>query len=698
MALVDSLIEKISDPALRQALREQVDGMLHKQSYGLVFQQHAPETVELPHFKVRRGCKVRIPSEENNALYWVDSVSGNKATITSQDEEPETWDIDVADVVVVREFGDPVYPGLQSTGSISQGGDKPPHLVINAENFHALETLLYSHERKIDAIYIDPPYNTRDKDWKYNNDYVDGDDFYKHSKWLAMMERRLKLAGRLLNPDNSVLIVTIDEKEYLRLGLLLEQTFRDARVTMVTSSINAAGSTRTGTFNRSAEYLYFVQFGESAPLALKLGEEWNPVATKNKGDIRWNLLKRSGTQPYRTTHPNLFYPVYVKNTDDGPVFHSVGEAFYGDGWEKQKAPKGTFAVWPIRRGGREGRWQISPAALRKLIAEGYARLGLWKEAQTTVYYLKAGEKKKVVDGIFQVTGHRQDGSVITDGADYEARFVPTDIWRITSHDAGNSGSRLLDALIPGRAFPFPKSVYAVEDALRFFVGDKPNATILDFFAGSGTTMHAVARLNQQDGGVRRSICVTNNEVSQTEAEDLRARGLKPGDAEWDAWGVCEYITKPRVRAAITGRTPEGEWLAGNYNDELPMADGFDENAQFFNLTYEDPNLVNLGRKFEALAPLFWLRAGGRGAMITKPVDGWAMPDDALYGVLFDADRWREFVDAIVARDGGIRHAYVVTESDAAFQQIIGELPAGVEATQLYSDYLHFFELNTTGRA
>jgi len=98
----------------------------------------------------------------------------------------------------VAEFRDPIYPGLVSTGRVERGGDKPFHTVINAENFHALQLLLYTHEGKVDAIYIDPPYNTGAKDWKYNNDYIDADDSYRHSKWLAFMERRLKLARRLL--------------------------------------------------------------------------------------------------------------------------------------------------------------------------------------------------------------------------------------------------------------------------------------------------------------------------------------------------------------------------------------------------------------------------------------------------------------------------------------------------------------------
>ena len=125
----------------------------------------------------------------------------------------------------VAEYDQPIYAGLKETGRVERGGDKPYQVVINGENYHALEALAFAYAGKVDCIYIDPPYNTGARDWKYNNDYVDGSDAYRHSKWLAFMERRLKLAKQLLNPNDSVLIVTIDEKEYLRLGLLLENVF-----------------------------------------------------------------------------------------------------------------------------------------------------------------------------------------------------------------------------------------------------------------------------------------------------------------------------------------------------------------------------------------------------------------------------------------------------------------------------------------
>ena len=167
--------------------------------------------------------------------------------IAGRDAARERRPCALDDLVVVAEFRDTIYPGLVSTGNVSRGGDKPWHTVINGENYHVLKALTWTHRGKVDAIYIDPPYNTGAKDWKYNNDYVEGDDMYRHSKWLAMMERRLLIAKELLNPADSVLIVTIDEKEYLRLGLLLEQMFPEAQHPdgHAPSSIHRASRERT---------------------------------------------------------------------------------------------------------------------------------------------------------------------------------------------------------------------------------------------------------------------------------------------------------------------------------------------------------------------------------------------------------------------------------------------------------------------
>ena len=124
---------------------------------------------------------------------------------------------------------EPIYPYLKPMDTVCNAPDSDLwHTLIEADNYHALQLLEYLYAGKVDCIYIDPPYNTGARDWKYNNDYVDGADTYRHSKWLSFMQKRLKLAKKLLNPKDSVLIVTIDEKEYLHLGCLLEEMFPES--------------------------------------------------------------------------------------------------------------------------------------------------------------------------------------------------------------------------------------------------------------------------------------------------------------------------------------------------------------------------------------------------------------------------------------------------------------------------------------
>jgi adenine-specific DNA-methyltransferase len=198
------------------------------------------------------------------------------------------------------------------------------------------------------------------------------------------------------------------------------------------------------------------------------------------------------------------------------------------------------------------------------------------------------------------------------------------------------------------------------------------------------------RLNRQDGGKRQCISVTNNEVGADEQEELRKKGLRPGDAEWEKWGICDYTTKPRVQAAITGKTPDGEPIKGDYKftDEFPLAEGFEENAEFFTLTYETPVSVNHNRAFERIAPLLWLRAGSRGKRIDKlPADGWAVVE--AYGLLADVDAATPFIKSVnKAKD--LRVAFIVTDDDRRFQSLARRLPNGVEPVRLYESYLTNF--------
>ncbi len=264
---------------------------------------------------------------------------------------------------------------------------------------------------------------------------------------------------------------------------------------------------------------------------------------------------------------------------------------------------------------------------------------------------------------------------------------------MSSHNAELGGTNVLSSMMPDRRFPFPKSLYAVEDILRFFIADLAQATVLDFFSGSGTTAHAVMRLNRQDGGRRQSICITNNEVAADEQRQLRKDGLRPGDPDWEKWGICDYITKPRIQAAITGRTPDGEPIKGDYKftDEFPMTDGFEENVEFLTLTYQAPLRVASNREFERIAPLLWLRAGSRGRRVDDISKGWDVAD--VYGVIADFDHAEKFVRALADRpDAAV--AFVVTDEDWLFESMCRELPERVEPVRLYEAYLRNFELES----
>jgi adenine-specific DNA-methyltransferase len=677
-----------------------------------------PEAVELPGRKVRKGDKVRIlpprgqTSKKSDEKPWrvvgIDRSAGTAtlerlAAPAPDSEEPlieegeahhKTRTAALDDLVVVAQFRDAIYPGLVSTGKVERGGDKPFHSVINAENFHALETLLFTHRAKADCIYIDPPYNTGAKDWTYNNDYVEADDLYRHSKWLAFMERRLLLAKELLNPSDSVLIVTIDEKEYLRLGLLLGQTFPEARIQMVSSVINPKGAVRANEFSRTDEYIFFVLIGRAGPEAMPTA-----AAVDQPVPVPWQPLRRSDIASRRGTSKGgvaQFYPIYVETATERIVH--VGDALVPSVERRSVAQRsGCVAVFPVRPDGTEMNWGLTAPSLKSLLSRGFVKAGSHapdKPQQYGIMYFTSGRIAEIEEGRAVVTGRRADGSVEAFYRDGEGRVkMPETNWRESSHNSQHYGTLLLKELLPDRSFPFPKSLYAVEDTLRLFVGKKQAAVVVDFFSGSGTTAHAVMRLNKQDDGRRVSISVTNNEVSADEEAALRNKELRPGDPEWEQWGISEYITKPRIRAAITGETSEGDPIKSDYKfaDVFPMSDGFNENVEFFTLTYEAPLRVASNREFAKIASLLWMRAGSRGRRIDDISKGWDVAD--VYGVLANLDLTEDFLKAVAANEA-VAIAFVVTDEERLFESVAQNLPDRVEPVRLYEAYLRNFEIES----
>ena len=691
------------DPQLGEDLEAEFEPLQERLPFGLNFERHQPEAVELPGRKILLGSKVRVLPQRGSTdrgdrrLWVVDELhrDGNGVKVAElsllRAAAPEQTTVAVDELLLVAEFRDPIYPGLVSTGRVERGGDKPFHTVINGENYHVLETLKFTHRGRVDAIYIDPPYNTGARDWKYNNDYVEGDDLYRHSKWLAFMERRLQLAKELLDPEDSVLIVTIDEKEVHRLGLLLQQVFPAAGIQMVSSVINPKGTGRANEFSRVDEYVFFVTIGNAL---LQRGSS-DMLTDRNysaETEVRWRGLARTGRKGLRGNNPGSWYPIFI--SDETLQIHSIGDTVpAGVADESIALPPGTFAAWPPSTNGNEYSWSVVPATLRDLWVRGAVKLGRVDQGRNSIplYYLSSNILEKVDEGAIQVLGRGDQGELLVAFTAGEKSAAPKTVWHRTSHDAGSHGTNVLRALMPDRQFPFPKSLYAVEDALRFFVKDKPDAIVVDFFAGSGTTAHAVMRLNRQDGGRRQSLLVTNNEVSANEQTALRKRGQRAGDLEWEALGICEFITKPRVTAAITGATPTGAPIDGEYRftDEFPMSEGFEENAEYFTLTYESVWKITQNRAFAAIAPLLWLRAGANGRQIEGVPNGWDVAE--AYGVLADLDKSGGFVEAVLASTT-VRIIFIITDDDRRFQMVCDAL-RHVETVRLYSSYFQDFQIN-----
>ena len=696
MAAINDLISQIQDETLRNRIQEEVSKMAKQKKFGLVFEEHMPESTPLYDMPIKRGCNVmRRDSKDDKSIYVVLKVEGDTAVCVKSEQKDEAVTFELKDIVRVAEFGEPIYPYLKPLDSVCNAPDSDLwHTLIEADNYHALQLLEYLYAGKVDCIYIDPPYNTGAKDWKYNNDYVDGADAYRHSKWLSFMQRRLQLAKKLLNPAESVLIVTIDEKEYLHLGCLLEEIFPEANMQMVSSVINPAGVSRHGAFARVDEYIYIIRIGTSEAQRVNLSDEWRIRPNDKRATmLRWNTLIRTGTNVRRSDRKNLFYPIFVR--EDGKAIHSVGEPYYGTNLNEVQAPEGTVAIWPIRSNGEEGNWQIANTGLMELAQKGYVHLGRFTETGMAISYLKKGEIKKIESGAFEISGYAEDGSVMSDTVATE--LVPGTQWRISSHDATLNGTKLLNSIIGEKRFTFPKSLYAVHDTIRFFVANKPNALIVDFFAGSGTTMHAVNLLNAEDGGHRRCIMVTNNEVSADEAKMLKDKGYQPGDAEWEKLGIAHYVTWPRTVCSIKGQDVNGNPLKGDYLGSEPlmhMSDGFKANAVFFKLGFLDPTAVSLGMCFSEMLPTLWLKTGAKGKcpqLVGEQVPDMLILPENQFAVLINENAFADFAEKLTAHPE-IQTVFLATDYEVNYQSMVKNLNVA-NAYQLYRDYLDHFRVN-----
>lgn len=414
--------------------------------------------------------------------------------------------------------------------------------------------------------------------------------------------------------------------------------------------------------------------------------------------IRWERLLRGGSNSDRNHSPGCFYPVYIDPKKRRIV--EVGESI-GLDVDRSTIPEkdGLVAIWPISEGTQEEKvWQTTPANLRKLIEHGYARVGAYnkKNGRWSLLYLGKKQRERIQQGQIKVIGKDENGVVLVEEAEEQIiKRVPKTIWNRQSHSAGEYGSRLIRSILPGRIFAYPKSVYAVEDTLRTILTDKPHALIVDFFAGSGTTLHAVNLLNAEDGGHRRCIMVTNNEVSVDEAKALTEKGYQPGDEEWNKLGIARYVTWPRTVCSIEGHDVNGQPLKGNYlGSDLPMADGFKANAAFFQLSFLNKTMVALGRQFRELLPVLWMKARVHGPCPALTVD--ELPDmlvlpENKFAVLLDESAFSDFLP-LVQDVPEIQTVFLITDSSDGYREMIAHLD-GKETYQLYRDYLDNFRIN-----
>lgn len=371
------------------------------------------------------------------------------------------------------------------------------HIFIEGDNYHVLSVLNYTHKRKIDVIYIDPPYNTGNKGWRYNNDFVDKEDRFRHSKWLSFMSKRLRLAKNLLKEDGA-LICTIDHNEQETLGLLLKEIFPGKEITCVTIVHNPRGI-QGDNFAYTHEFAYFVY---------PTGRYINRKKRIEK-DEEWSNLRNWGGGSTRAHGRSLFYPIYFKEDRVSKIGESPANSFHPHKAFRQLR-NGALEIWPIDNNGVERKWRYSRETLSKIL-----------------------DSIRIVEiqGISQVQILKSEDRYKT-------------VWTNSKYDANIYGTQLVKEIV-GKDFPYPKSLYAVKECIEAVAAQKKNAVVLDFFAGSGTTGHAVLELNKEDKGNRQFILCTNN-------EDNNGTGTK----------IAADICYPRVRNVIRGYTVNGKKIKG----------------------------------------------------------------------------------------------------------------------------------------
>lgn len=694
MAAIHELLKQVSDPALRARLTEEFNRVTQNKKFGLVFEEHMPECTPLYGIRIKRGATVAKKAKKINDTYTVIALDGDTAVCRNK-STGETEEIAVSELAAVAEFGDPIFPCLEPIDRVENAPDSDLwHTLIEADNYHALQLLEYLYAGKVDCIYIDPPYNTGTDDWKYNDAYVDSSDKWAHSKWLSMMKKRLLLSKRILS-EKGIIIISIGYQEVHRLALLCEEIFSDKQV--VTVTVQTSGGKPSGGFNYMHEYLVFIvdDSFSAQTMSFSGGKTRSPFE---------GLTLATFTQ---TQRPNQVYPIYVEKetgiirgcgqsisdrVDAGNYEGDIGDFDY----DYSEAPEGCVAIWPITTKGDKCVWRLISSRVMHDWNEGYIKVIENKaknnQNKFSIQYLPEGVIKKILAGRLSITAQESDRPTLILGEnETEGSDIPT-IWTEKLFYTSKGTSQLQD-IFGSKEFPYPKPIDLIADVLR--ATTNPNSLILDFFAGSGTTLNAVNLINSQDDGQRRCILVTNNEVSKKLEKELLKKGLHAGDVEWEKHGIAYSVTWPRICYTILGKRGDGTVMEGKYSSdnegyERPLSLGFESNVEFFKLSFLERDMVSLGKQFHEILPLLWMKSGAVGKrpevkdeepiMLVLPKNHFA--------ILVEEDAYAAFAKEVCKYDT-IDTVYFVTNSEAAYHEMSADI--GIKNTyQLYRDYIDNF--------
>ncbi|NLB77561.1 MAG: site-specific DNA-methyltransferase, partial [Clostridiaceae bacterium] len=632
MAAIKDLLQQITDPMLRERLTEEVTRISKNKKFGLVFEEHVPECTPLYGVPIRCDSTVARKTGKLNQIYIVKKIDG-KTAVCEDKVSSEITTISLCDLVAVAQFGDPIFPSLEPIAKVENSpNDSLWHTIIEADNYHALQLLEYLYEGQVDCIYIDPPYNTGARDWKYNNDYVDSNDAYRHSKWLSMMKKRLLIAKRLLK-ETGILIITIDDNELSHLDCILMSMFPEYDRFIVTIEHSKRGR-RGKNMAKSNEYgLFLVRHGLDIicqETAIGLG-----------GEVR--NLRRTGSGSLRTQRHKKFYPIYIDTNKQCVV--EIGEYLPLDQEPsydvpndvKKRFPDSSLSViWPFDEDGVQKNWHYAAPRAKDELKLGKLSVREQKYGWQVYYQLRERNSKK-----------------------YKT------VWTGSHLDASTHGTELLTKILNrGQAFDFPKSLYAVLQCLYASVKDNPSALIVDFFAGSGTTLHAVNLLNAEDNGKRRCILVTNNEVSEAEAQLLTERGYQPGDPEWEKHGICRSVTWPRTEYSILGKRADGTVLSGEYFTNQTTTK--EVNRSFYQLGFvENPASLTPAAKKQIVALI------GKDKLpqsLVKADSCFIVSEKHTASVLFDPDAADEWLNVLEDQEH-ITDFYIVAKDSRTYNNI-----------------------------